>query len=58
MTPKEISIEIDRREISRRKLAEKIGCTYGYLNTMLNEFNPLKKKWADRIETALKEWKE
>lgn len=58
MTSKELKAEIERREINRKILAEKIGCTYGYLNSMLGEFNPLKQKWHDRLVAALKEWKE
>jgi hypothetical protein len=58
MTPQELRQEIEGREIDRRELAKKIGCSYGYLNSMVCEFNPLKQKWHDRLVAALKEWKE
>jgi hypothetical protein len=57
MTAKEIKKEIERREIDRKALAEKVDCSYGYLNSMINGFNPLKAKWHDRIVTELEKEK-
>lgn len=54
MTPKEISAEIKRLKIDRRELAKSIGCKYGYLNNMLNEFCPFKQEWLEKIEKELK----
>jgi hypothetical protein len=57
MTAKEIKKEIERLEIDRKALAEKIGCAYGYLNSMINGFNPMKQKWHDRIVIELEKHK-
>jgi hypothetical protein len=57
MNVTEIKAIIEKKEINRKELAKKIGCGYGYLSQMLNEFFPLKQKWHDRIVAELEKHK-
>jgi hypothetical protein len=57
MNVTEIKSAIEKKEINRKALAKKIGCSYGYLCQMMNEFFPMKAKWHDRIVAELEKSK-